>query len=389
MRKMIVTLLLTLTILLQMPYTYSAPPTITVMSRNIYLGADVAVAMEAIPNMPKAAQFMWDQVKQNDFSKRVKILANEINESKPDLIGLQEATTWFCKKNAWSKKTEVLNFTKQLISELNGKYQFAAKGEVTAYNPGYSINPIPFLTKVKDPATFKPQFNQDSAACGFETGDAILIKSSLVSAIKNVGNIDYRDKYTIIPILMKVTRGYTYLDLEINGQLIRFITTHLESLWDENKVPNAAKQATQLIEDQKMNSLPTVIVGDFNSDPRDPRLTSDLNPGEQPIASQVCPENSEICNAYKLMVRAGYTNASPDVLNPLNYTWGMNALLTGVDPKRAVSAKQMGNPYGFTDRLDYIFIKNGLTQKSSKIIGIKPPYGTDHAGLVSTLNLRK
>ncbi len=387
MRKMIVTPLLTLTILLQMPYTYSAPPTITVMSRNIYLGADVAVAMEAIPNMPKAAQFMWDQVKQNDFSKRVKILANEINESKPDLIGLQEATTWYCKKNAWSKKTEVLNFTKQLISELNGKYQFAAKGEVTAYNPGYSINPIPFLTKVKDPATFKPQFNQDSAACGFETGDAILIKSSLVSAIKNVGNIDYRDKYTIIPILMKVTRGYTYLDLEINGQLIRFITTHLESLWDENKVPNAAKQATQLIEDQKKNLLPTVIVGDFNSDPRDPRQPSDLNPGEQPVASQTCPVNSEICNAYKLMVQAGYTNGSPDVLNPLNYTWGMNALLTGVDPKRAEPAKQMGNPYGFTDRLDYIFIKNGLTQKSSKIIGIKPPYGTDHAGLVSTLFL--
>jgi endonuclease/exonuclease/phosphatase family metal-dependent hydrolase len=87
------------------------------------------------------------------------------------------------------------------------------------------------------------------------------------------------------------------------------------------------------------------------------------------------------------MVQSGYTNASPDVLNPLNYTWGINALLTGVDPKRAAAAKQMGNPNGFTDRLDYIFIRNGLTEKSSKIIGIKPPYGSDHAGVVSTLFL--
>jgi endonuclease/exonuclease/phosphatase family metal-dependent hydrolase len=87
------------------------------------------------------------------------------------------------------------------------------------------------------------------------------------------------------------------------------------------------------------------------------------------------------------MVQSGYTNASPDVLNPLNYTWGINALLTGVDPKRAAAAKKMGNPNGFTDRLDYIFIRNGLTEKSSKIIGIKPPYGSDHAGVVSTLFL--
>ena len=30
----------------------------TVMSRNIYLGADVGVALELIPNLPDAAQFM-------------------------------------------------------------------------------------------------------------------------------------------------------------------------------------------------------------------------------------------------------------------------------------------------------------------------------------------
>lgn len=387
MRKIIVIPLLTLTILLQMPQSYSTSPTITVMSRNIYLGADVAVAMEAIPNLPKAAQFMWEQVKQNNFSKRVNILAAEINENKPDVIGLQEATTWYCKKNAWSKKTEVLNFTKQLLVELKSEYQIASKDKTIAYNPGYSINPIPFLTKVNDPTTFKPLFNQDSAACGFETGDALLIKKSLASSVKEVTNIDYKDKYTIVPVLMKVTRGYTYADIEINGQIIRFITTHLESIWDENKIPNAAKQATQLIEEQRNHTIPTVIVGDFNSDPRDPRPVNDSNPGEQPIASEICPAKSVTCNAYKLMLQAGYKDVSPDAANPLNFTWGMNALLTGPDPKRAESAKQMGNPYGFTDRLDYIFVKNGVTGKTSKIIGLKPPFGTDHAGVVSTLNL--
>jgi endonuclease/exonuclease/phosphatase family metal-dependent hydrolase len=45
----------------------------------------------------------------------------------------------------------------------------------------------------------------------------------------------------------------------------------------------------------------------------------------------------------------------------------------------------MGNKYGFTDRLDYIFVKNGVNVLTSKIIGRDPPYGTDHAGVVTSL----
>ena len=73
------------------------PYRITVMSRNLYLGADVGVALELIPNFPKAAQFMWDQVQKTDFSKRKKILADQIRAESPDVICIQEATIWYCK----------------------------------------------------------------------------------------------------------------------------------------------------------------------------------------------------------------------------------------------------------------------------------------------------
>ncbi|MFM2202835.1 MAG: hypothetical protein RL673_494, partial [Actinomycetota bacterium] len=58
-------LLLFLSILLiPLPHAKASEPyQITVMSRNIYLGADVGVALELIPDFPAAAQFMWDQVK--------------------------------------------------------------------------------------------------------------------------------------------------------------------------------------------------------------------------------------------------------------------------------------------------------------------------------------
>ena len=375
-------LLLTLTSPVQ-----AAEPTVTVMSRNIYLGADVGVAMELIPDFPAAAQFMWEQVKKTDFSKRAPILAAQIRAENPDVIGIQEATTWYCKKNLFSKKVAVFNFTESLLKELAGEYVIPSKNGISAFNPGYSIAPVPYLTKVNDAETFQPLFGTDSAACGFEIGDALFIKSSLANKVLKVGNTEYVDTYTIVPTLMTIYRGYTWADINIAGTPTRFVSTHLESIWDEKKVPNAAKQATQLINDLSETKMPAIVIGDFNSDPRDPRPKNTANPGLQPTVSDQCPANSIKCNAYKLMRDAGFNDSGPDALKPRNFSWGMNALLTGPDPIRLKAAQKMGNKYGFTDRLDYIFSKNGVEVVTSKIIGITAPYTTDHAGVVTELKI--
>lgn len=366
---------------------HAAEQPIKVMSRNLYLGADVGVALAKIPNMPAAAQFMWDQVQKTDFSKRKKILAEQIRAESPDVIGIQEATIWYCKAHFWSKKTEVFNFTEELLSELGGEYVIAEKNGVKANNPGYSIGPIPFLTKVNDPQTFLSLFGQNDADCGFQIGDALIIKKSLTQYVNQVGNSEYKDVYKVVPTLMEIYRGYSWADITVQGTNVRFVTTHLESLWDPKKVPKAADQARQLVSDLRNTKSPIVIVGDFNSDPRDPRPLKAPNPGEQPTASDKCPAGSSTCNAYKVMREAGFIDAGPDASDPSAFTWGMNSLLTGPDPKRAQAAKAMGNSSGFTDRLDYIFVKNGLKVLTSKIIGQSAPYGTDHAGVVSELNV--
>ena len=370
-----------------MPITHAEIPSVKVMSRNIYLGADVGRALELIPNLPAAAQYMWDQVRQTDFSKRAKILSAEINQSSPDVIGLQEATIWYCQKYPWSKKIEVFNFTQQLLDALDGRYQLVSKDGIRALNPGFSINPIPFLTKVNDAQTFKAIFGSSSASCGFETGDALLVKKSDNLEIIEVGNSEYEAAYSIVPTIMTIYRGYSWADIKVNGVPTRFVTTHLESLWDKNKVPNSAKQAMQLVSDLSNTKMPMIVMGDFNSDPRDPRLKDQPNPGEQPVQSQACQANAITCNAYLIMSQAGYKDAGPDSLDPKNYTWGMNALLTGADPKRLIAAKLMGNAYGFTDRLDYIFSKNGTESVTSEIIGTQGEYGSDHAGVVATIAL--
>ena len=137
-------------ILLAAPITpaHADEESFTVMSRNIYLGADVGVALELIPNLPAAAQFMWEQVQETNFAERKAILAKEIIDESPDVIGLQEATIWYCKAKPWSAKTEIYNFTTELLAALGGTYVIAEKDGEQAFNPGYSIGPIPFLTKV-------------------------------------------------------------------------------------------------------------------------------------------------------------------------------------------------------------------------------------------------
>lgn len=383
------------------------PYQVTVMSRNLYLGADVGVALQLIPDFPAAAQFMWDQVKATDFTKRSLKLAEEAAREKPDLIGIQEATIWYCKKNLWSKKVEVFNFLDQFIeaTEKTGTpYTIASANDVSAFNPGYSISAIPYLTKVEDSELFPSIFGSTSAACGFTIGDAILVREDLAGKIRQVGNTEYDAVYSIVPTIMKIYRGYTWVDFQVADSIVRVISTHLESIWDENVVPNSAIQARQLVSDLDSSKMPLIVIGDFNADPRDPRPIGDPNPGEQPVVSDACPKSGDSqCNAYVTMIEAGFDNASPDASNPKYFTWGAAALLNGPDKARATTALEYGNQYGFTDRLDYVFTKNMYATISSKLIGNTYPDGSsiwdcgkngmercfasDHAGIVATIEV--
>jgi endonuclease/exonuclease/phosphatase family metal-dependent hydrolase len=288
----------------------------------------------------------------------------------------------------------------EATKKLGHEYVLASKDGIDALNIGYSIPAIPYLTMVSDPDTFQPLFGSDRAACGFEIGDALVVKKEIASRIIKVGNSEYETSYSIIPKIMTIYRGYTWADIEYNGSNVRIVSTHLESLWDSNKVPNSVLQAKQLIQDLSSTKMPTIVIGDFNSDPRDPRPNSESNPGGQPEASKACGAQVEkpslntaidTCNAYWVMRNGGFLDAGPDAQKGENFTWGMNALLTGPDEKRFKAAQKMGNNRGFTDRLDYIFLKNGAEVVSSKIVGNTPPenglWPSDHASVVARVSL--
>jgi len=140
-----------------------------------------------------------------------------------------------------------------------------------------------------------------------------------------------------------------------------------------------------------------VVMGDFNNDPRDPRPAGGVNPGGQPEAGEVCaeqvpnptPETAlSQCNAYWVMVEAGYTDAGPDAQDPANYTWGSNALLAGPDAERVEAALEMGNQAGWTDRLDFVFVRNGVQVTSAEVIGNTWPDGPNNWACADPLQVQ-
>ena len=404
-RRLYKTFAISLLLLLQLPISASADSaSMTVMSRNIYLGADVGTAMKLLPNFPAAAQFMWDQVKHNDFRKRAPKLAAELASAKPDLVGIQEATIWYCKKDLWSSRVKVFDYLQLLTDATKATgvgYSVATARGIEAFNPGYSISAIPYLTRVDDPELFPAIFKEKTAYCGFTIGDAILVRDDRASDIRQVGNTEYDATYSIVPTLMTIYRGYTWVDINQGGSIARVVSTHLESIFDADKTPNSVLQARQLVSDLKSVQMPLVVLGDFNADYRDPRASSAPNPGEQPVVGKSCPTPGErTCNAYWIMLDSGFTNLSPDAEDPNNFSWGATDLLDGPDPKRATVAKTFGNENGFTDRLDYVFGRNGVTPQRARIIGNTWPDGesiwdcgtqrcfaTDHAGVVATFSV--
>lgn len=365
------------------------PTTLTVMGRNLYLGADAPAALDLLPDTRAAMQFMWDQVPVTDFDTRAERFAAEFARYQPDVIGLQEATVWACRSGLFSDATPVYDFTQRLLEvtrDAGVEYVVATADGVAANNPGYTIPAIPFLTTVTDPDTFEPLFGTDSADCGFTIGDALLVRADLADAVVAAGTSEYDDRYAAVPVVFTIDRGYAWADLAVGGSTVRVVTTHLESLWDEDEVVPGALQARQLAADLATTTLPLVVLGDFNADPRDPRAPDAPNPGEQPVAGEACPPQpaeptastaDATCNAYWSMIEAGFEDVGPDALDPANYTWGAEADLAGPNPDRLDDALRAGNTSGFTERLDHVFVANGATLVESQVIGDEWPNGED------------
>ncbi|UJA18865.1 hypothetical protein HJD18_00695 [Thermoleophilia bacterium SCSIO 60948] len=246
---------------------------VSVMSRNIYLGADLTDAIESeTPGQAIAAnQQIWDDVAENNFPARARLLAKEINAKRPDLVGLQEVALWrydppsspggIGDGSATPAEEVRFDYLQSLLTALGGKYR---------------------VVQSQNQFDFEGQLQ---AGTSREGGDGRLTMRDVILARKNAGvkttnpaSGSFENSYTVqvgggSGVEVEVLRGWESTIANVRGARFKFVNTHLEAFDNDAKLAQAQELVAPADGDEpagpanpQASHLPIVLVGDLNSD---------------------------------------------------------------------------------------------------------------------------
>lgn len=316
---------------------------VTVMSRNLYLGADIIKAATAkTPDELKlAATALFQTVQQTNFPVRAKAIAGEIKATKPDLIGLQEVALW--------RRTPD-GVTNTVIDANVVAYDFLATLEKELHARGLHYRAA--VTQQEADFEVPTSLNYDIR---LTMRDVILVRTGKgAPKVTKTLKGNYTDKLTVpvAGITIDSLRGWTAVDAKAGGKSFRFINTHLEAYGGELR----AKQAAQLLKGPAASKKKDIIlVGDLNSDTRD-----------------ADPEGL----AIKAVRKAGFV----DAFKKAPATSGQDEKLDNATSK-------------LKRYIDHIMSRPTLKTIKTKVVGNRPAdrvsglWPSDHAGTVATLRL--
>jgi endonuclease/exonuclease/phosphatase family metal-dependent hydrolase len=230
-------------------------PPVTVMTRNLYLGADLSPVFEAaqensFEEVVKAVTTAYRDAMASDIPTRASAVADEIAASKPHLVGLQEAVVWTSLEDP--EKPVSTNFVQLLLQELAARgQQYEAVAVATGFN-------VALPTALGYPVSLV-------------MSDVILARTDLPPSsfsLTNVQTANYgaRIQFAVeTPAglqVVEIPRQWASVDVTLHGKSFRFISTHLESAVQIIRV----LQAGELMGVMEVSDLPVVLVGDLNAE---------------------------------------------------------------------------------------------------------------------------
>lgn len=323
--------------------------TVKVMTYNLNEGSDFVEVLSAqsLPDFLQAVQITLNEVDASNPPARMNAVAHQIAMEQPDLVGLQEVSTWLVGNPANpSVRYDMLG---ELMAALQAQGQ---KYNVVVVVPEFQLAaPLPDLTNFV--------IVQDTDVMLARAG-----KGDLAVGNAQWGNYSHLLQIPLPPPLpaVTITRGWGSADVSLHGQQFRFIVTHLE-----NYIAQAP--ATLFLQEAQAQELalgpayglnePVIIAGDFNADA--------LN-------------NDPSIATYNEMGALGFTDAwgarNPNVAGP---TWP----LLNSSPNNSTAFQ----------RIDYIWTKGNVraldvrqagSASQDKVAGLWP---SDHAGVRAHLQL--
>jgi hypothetical protein len=346
---------------------------VKVMTRNLFLGADLRPALDATSceGFTSAAGAILREVDQSDFPRRAIGLAQEIQQTKPDLIGLQEAAWWRTHDTPgapaqgpdgqFTAVTDKYNFLQILLAGLEDR----------GLNYEIAVEKVEFDFEAPTDYDNNPNTGQ---ICGGEIQgrltmrDVILVNedSKVNAKLRNPQSGTYSSLFTpnIVGFDVPVTRGWTAGDVTVTKgkgkdkvkRKFRFVNTHFEAFDDETQRPSIrAQQAMEAVAGPASKKR-TIMLGDFNSD------VPGVKPGDE--------------QAFQVILDAGFKRRATS--DPLSC---------------CVSNLFTSPPSEFDHQVDHIVSNMGNKAKlvNSSVTGLEQVngiYNSDHAGVFSKLKLK-
>ena len=323
---------------------------VKVMTRNVYIGTNVTAPLNA-PSFEFIPFLVWDgyqNVLKSKFNQRAEGLVTEIEKTLPHLIGLQEMSKFYIQSpgdfldgNPLPATNIVLDFFEILENAL------AARG----LEYGYTVIAIQKNADLELPMAHFEEGSLFLDDIRIQDYDAIIARSDVITS--NEVAVRYDSMLVIDDSLgIFIPRGYVACNAQIGQTSVVFTNTHLESMGSSLR----EAEVKQLLDAYKNESLPVIMVGDYNS-----RATTGTT--------------------YNYVISEGYTDTwlmNPLKYNLTGYTYGHDLRDESSDLSRRIDfifTGPQGNPTigeGFVlgdERRDF---EGGL-------------WPSDHAGVVTKL----
>jgi hypothetical protein len=242
-------------------------PKVTVMTRNIFLGADLGPALDAdtLCGAIDGSGVILNEVDDTNFPERAVPLAREILRSKADLVGLQEVALWrqqipsdLPPEFGGTEATEVrYDFLQLLLEQLGGRYQV-----VEVQQEFDQELPVDFDGS-----------DATGGLCGADLDgrltmrDVILARKGSNAKPGATDGANFETMFTPLvggSIPIPVERGWVSTEVKASGTEFRFVNTHLEAFGDDT-IREAQAQELFAPGGPLDTDKQVILVGDINS----------------------------------------------------------------------------------------------------------------------------
>ena len=324
---------------------------VTVMSRNVYLGANIFQLSQAEnqQELVVVAGQLYGDVVATDFPTRVEGLAAEIEAHDPALVGLQEVSLYrvqaesdfqdFPLPNAETVTFDFLQLLLDALEERGLDYYVAA----SIKNADSEL-----------PAVLDPENPEQLSDVRLTDRDVILARGDVSTSNADWSNYEEFARLGAGGFQVPFPRGWVAVDARVDGVELRFVNSHVEGI-----MPAHEAQILELVEVTNTMETPLILVGDLNTQ----------------------PDMAETPGYGHIVLNGPFTDVWTEVGEGDGFTCCVGADLLSETPT-------------FDERIDYVLYRgDDIEPISAEVVGDELAdrtsglWPSDHAGVVATFRI--